>query len=81
MALTNVEVVSVPVTDQDAAKSFYTEKLGFSVEIDNAFAGMVSNQVTSVIAVPPPGGRSITQRMLPPANALSSSTEKPSFSV
>ena len=53
MALTNIEVVSVPVTDQDAAKSFYVDKLGFSVEIDNAFAGGSMRWVM----LRPPGGR------------------------
>lgn len=38
MALTNLEVISVPVSDQDRAKSFYTEKLGFSVDMDSSFA-------------------------------------------
>ena len=37
MAITNISVVSVPVTDQDRAKSFYTEKLGFSAEVDGSF--------------------------------------------
>ena len=32
---------------------------------------MDSNQVTSVMAVPPPGGRSMTQRMSPPPNEVS----------
>jgi catechol 2,3-dioxygenase-like lactoylglutathione lyase family enzyme len=37
MAITNLSVVSVPVTDQDRAKSFYAEKLGFRAEIDSSF--------------------------------------------
>ena len=37
MAITNLSVVSVPVTDQDRAKSFYAEKLGFSAEVDGSF--------------------------------------------
>src|SRR5580700_4704867 len=57
MALTNIEVVSVPVTDQDAAKSFYVDKLGFSVEIDNAFAG---GSMRWVMLRPPGGGTAIT---------------------
>ena len=57
MALTNIEVVSVPVTDQDAAKSFYVDKLGFSVEIDNAFAG---GGMRWVMLRPPGSGTAIT---------------------
>ncbi len=57
MALTNIEVVSVPVTDQDAAKSFYVDKLGFSVEIDNAFAG---GSMRWVMLRPPGSGTAIT---------------------
>lgn len=37
MAITNLSVVSVPVTDQDRAKSFYAEKLGFAAEVDGSF--------------------------------------------
>jgi catechol 2,3-dioxygenase-like lactoylglutathione lyase family enzyme len=37
MALTNLEVISVPVSDQDRAKSFYCDKLGFSVQMDGSF--------------------------------------------
>lgn len=35
MALTNLELVSVPVSDQDRAKAFYTNVLGFAVLADN----------------------------------------------
>src|SRR3569623_664256 len=31
MALTDLAIVSVPVADQDRAKAFYADKLGFSV--------------------------------------------------
>jgi predicted enzyme related to lactoylglutathione lyase len=37
MTLTNLQVVSVPVSDQDRAKQFYAEVLGFSVEMDSQF--------------------------------------------
>jgi len=37
MAITGLEVLSVPVSDQDRAKSFYADRLGFSVETDAAF--------------------------------------------
>ena len=32
-----VQVVSVPVSDQDRAKSFYTDTLGFELRTENAF--------------------------------------------
>ncbi|WP_274918591.1 VOC family protein [Streptomyces sp. WZ-12] len=35
MALTNLNLVSVPVSDQDRAKHFYAEVLGFTVLMDN----------------------------------------------
>ena len=57
MALTNVEVVSVPVADQDTAKGFYVDKLGFSVEMDNAFGGGVMRWV---MLRPPGGGTAIS---------------------
>jgi catechol 2,3-dioxygenase-like lactoylglutathione lyase family enzyme len=37
MALTNLEVVSVPVSDQERAKEFYVDKLGFAVQVDSSF--------------------------------------------
>lgn len=37
MGLRHVEVVSVPVTDQDRAKAFYVERLGFREMIDTTF--------------------------------------------
>ena len=30
-----LEVVVIPVTDVDRAKSFYSEQLGFNVDVDN----------------------------------------------
>ncbi len=35
MALQDVRVVSVPVSDQDRAKEFYVEKLGFELTRDD----------------------------------------------
>ena len=32
-----VQVVSVPVSDQDRAKSFYTDTLGFELRTENDF--------------------------------------------
>jgi catechol 2,3-dioxygenase-like lactoylglutathione lyase family enzyme len=57
MALTNLEVVSVPVSDQDRAKGFYTGKLGFSVEMDSSFAG---GSMRWVMLRPPGSGTAIT---------------------
>ena len=34
MNLKHINLVSVPVTDQDKAKDFYTEMLGFTVKLD-----------------------------------------------
>jgi catechol 2,3-dioxygenase-like lactoylglutathione lyase family enzyme len=57
MAITHLEVVSVPVTDQDRAKSFYTEKLGFSAMMDSSFAG---GDMRWVMLRPPAGTTAIT---------------------
>ena len=32
-----IKIVSIPVTDQDRAMKFYTEKMGFKVATDQAF--------------------------------------------
>jgi catechol 2,3-dioxygenase-like lactoylglutathione lyase family enzyme len=37
MAITNLEVISVPVSDQERAKQFYAQTLGFKVEADSNF--------------------------------------------
>ena len=37
MALNNLEVVSVPVSDQERAKQFYAGQLGFTVVMDGTF--------------------------------------------
>src|SRR5215468_255684 len=39
MAVGSLEVISIPVTDQDRAKRFYADVLGFSAEMDAGFAG------------------------------------------
>ncbi|HEX3750601.1 MAG TPA: VOC family protein, partial [Streptosporangiaceae bacterium] len=57
MALTNLEVVSVPVSDQDRAKDFYTERLGFSVDVDSSFGG---GGMRWVMLRPPGSGTAIT---------------------
>ena len=35
MTITHVQLLSLPVTDQDRAKAFYTDKLGFDLLADN----------------------------------------------
>jgi catechol 2,3-dioxygenase-like lactoylglutathione lyase family enzyme len=37
MSIQQLAIVSVPVSDQDRAKKFYTEVLGFALGRDNAF--------------------------------------------
>ena len=37
MSIGAIEIVSVPVADQDAAKRFYVDVLGFQVVRDNPF--------------------------------------------
>jgi catechol 2,3-dioxygenase-like lactoylglutathione lyase family enzyme len=37
MMIEDVQIVSVPVSDQDRARSFYTETLGFELRTENAF--------------------------------------------
>jgi catechol 2,3-dioxygenase-like lactoylglutathione lyase family enzyme len=56
MALTNLEVVSVPVSDQERAKDFYVGKLGFTVRIDAPFG----ESMRWVMLAPPGSRTSIT---------------------
>jgi catechol 2,3-dioxygenase-like lactoylglutathione lyase family enzyme len=56
VAVTNLEVVSVPVTDQERAKRFYVDKLGFTVGIDGEFG----ESMRWVMLRPPGSGTSIT---------------------
>jgi catechol 2,3-dioxygenase-like lactoylglutathione lyase family enzyme len=45
-----LEVVVIPVADVDAAKKFYSEKVGFNVDVDNSFGGGFRN-----VQLTPPG--------------------------
>jgi catechol 2,3-dioxygenase-like lactoylglutathione lyase family enzyme len=45
-----LEVVPIPVTDVDAAKSFYTEKVGFNLDHDTR-----PNENMRVVQMTPPG--------------------------
>ena len=56
MALTNLSVVSIPVSDQDRAKRFYADTLGFSVDIDSSFG----DGMRWVMLRPPGSGTAIT---------------------
>ncbi|MFI0352875.1 VOC family protein [Actinomadura sp. 9N407] len=40
MNITHVQTLTVPVTDQDAAKAFYAEALGFEVMTDQSMGPM-----------------------------------------
>ena len=57
MAITSIEVMSVPVSDQERAKKFYADVLGFTVEIDSTFA---DRSMRWVMLRPPGGGSAIT---------------------
>lgn len=51
----SLEVVVVPVTDLDRAKTFYSEQLGFNVDHDTR----VSDQVRVIQLTPPGSGCSV----------------------
>ena len=64
MNLKHISLVSVPVTDQDKAKDFYTAMLGFTVKLnvvmDAATAGSAGEGARWVMLTPPGGGADIT---------------------
>ena len=45
-----LEVVTIPVSDQERAKNFYVDKVGFNVDIDHAIS-----EDTRLIQLTPPG--------------------------
>ncbi len=51
MGITTIVVVSVPVMDQDRARAFYQDVLGFEVRRDNP-----TGEGTRWVEVAPPGG-------------------------
>jgi catechol 2,3-dioxygenase-like lactoylglutathione lyase family enzyme len=55
MAIKDVIVVSVPVSDQDRAKEFYVDKLGFELRQDQSMPGL-----RWVMVGPKGGGTSLT---------------------
>lgn len=56
MALTSIEVVSVPVTDQDRSRDFYVDTLGFTLVADTVF----DPRMRWVQVAPPGGGATVT---------------------
>ena len=64
MNLKHISLVSVPVTDQDKAKDFYTGILGFTVKLDVVMdadtAGSAGEGARWVMLTPPGGGADIT---------------------
>lgn len=64
MALGSINLVTVPVTDQDRAKAFYVDALGFGVKFDyvmaDAEAGAAGGGTRWVMLSPPGGGADIT---------------------
>jgi len=55
MAISQVQVVSVPVSDQDRARDFYVETLGFSLLADRQFTPEMR-----WVMVGAPGGAALT---------------------
>jgi catechol 2,3-dioxygenase-like lactoylglutathione lyase family enzyme len=56
MALGSIDLVTVPVTDQDRAKAFYVDQLGFTVKFDYR----MEEGNRWVMLTPPGGGADIT---------------------
>jgi len=62
-----LEVVPIPVTDIDRAKRFYSEQVGFTVDLDTTISGDIrlvqltppgsgcSIHLTTLVQLPPPG--------------------------
>lgn len=64
MALGSINLITVPVTDQDRAKAFYVDKLGFTEKFDYVMstgeAGTAGAGSRWVMLTPPGGGADIT---------------------
>jgi catechol 2,3-dioxygenase-like lactoylglutathione lyase family enzyme len=64
MALGVINLVTVPVSDQDRAKKFYISTLGFEEKLDFVMGGKDANGTGSgnrwVMLAPPHGGADIT---------------------
>jgi catechol 2,3-dioxygenase-like lactoylglutathione lyase family enzyme len=55
MSITHVQVVSVPVSDQDRAKDFYVDTLGMALLLDEQFGPTMR-----WVMVTPPSGTALT---------------------
>lgn len=64
MAITQITMITVPVTDQQRSKDFYTDVLGFSTKRDFVMnaetAGDAGQGARWVMLTPPGGGADIT---------------------
>lgn len=64
MSLRSINLVSVPVSDQDRAKAFYVDVLGFTVRFDYTMdagqAGSAGAGARWLMLTPPGGGADIT---------------------
>jgi catechol 2,3-dioxygenase-like lactoylglutathione lyase family enzyme len=64
MALGSISLITVPVTDQDRAKAFYVDELGFTEKFDYVMdaeqAGTAGAGARWVMLTPPGGGADIT---------------------
>jgi catechol 2,3-dioxygenase-like lactoylglutathione lyase family enzyme len=56
MPISHVQVISVPVSDQDAAIDFYVNRLGFVLAADQ----QLQPEMRWVMVVPPGGGAALT---------------------
>jgi catechol 2,3-dioxygenase-like lactoylglutathione lyase family enzyme len=57
MTLNSLQVVSIPVSDQDRARDFYADVLGFAVEVDSDFG---NGSMRWVMLRPPGSATAIT---------------------
>src|ERR1043165_8792095 len=63
MSIDKIVMISLPVSDQERAKSFYTDKLGFKVTADYIMGTAEAGERAGnrwITLVPPGGGASIT---------------------
>jgi catechol 2,3-dioxygenase-like lactoylglutathione lyase family enzyme len=56
MTVTHIQVISIPVSDQDRARDFYVDSLGFTLLADQ----QLSPEMRWVMVAPPGGGATLT---------------------
>jgi catechol 2,3-dioxygenase-like lactoylglutathione lyase family enzyme len=56
MTISTVQLLSIPVSDQDRARTFYVDTLGFTLVTDT----MMGPEMRWVMVAPPGGGTAIT---------------------